>query len=546
MRRFRDEQLRSASRDERLAEVERAERFLEDLDPQRSYTYDHVFRKLEGRRPQPGDLAEGKLSGGDVCHDLNLLIEDLSDAAAIPAEKAGEQVLTAEQLGELFHVSTKTISRWRQQGLVARKFLIDGRKRIGFLSSSVERFASGNRNRILRGSRFRQMTDEERTQIVAGARELVAEGCGMNDIAGRLAANMNRSPGTIRGAIRQHDREHPDQAIFPDTSGPLSDEIRKAIFKQFRRGSTAEELAEQYGRTKTTIYRIVSKMRYQRIMKLPLDFVPNAQFPRIRNTDAVLGPMPEAVTPPRKSRAPKELPSYLASLYEVPLLTREQEQHLFRKFNFLKYRASRLREKLHADRPQMRLMDKIEQLYDEAIDVKNKIIRANLRLVVSIAKRRVGPNENFFELVSDGNISLIRAAEKFDFSRGFKFSTYASWAIMKNFARSIPGELKQRDRFRTSYDETFAMAEEHRGDWYGQELAHGQHVREVAKILDRLDDREQKIIIHRFGLDYGREPQTLQEVGKELGVTKERVRQIEARALNKLREVAQAEKIELP
>jgi RNA polymerase primary sigma factor/RNA polymerase sigma factor len=236
----------------------------------------------------------------------------------------------------------------------------------------------------------------------------------------------------------------------------------------------------------------------------------------------------------------------LASLYEVPLLTREQEQHLFRKFNYLKFRASRLREKLNADRPQMRLMDKIEKLYDEAVDLKNQIIRANLRLVVSIAKRRVGPQENFFDLVSDGNISLIRAVEKFDFSRGFKFSTYASWAIMKNFARSIPGELKHRDRFRTSYDETFAVAEERRGDWYGEEISHGQHVREVAKILDRLDDREQKIIIHRFGLDYSREPQTLQEVGKELGVTKERVRQIEARALTKLREAVVEEKIESP
>jgi RNA polymerase sigma factor (sigma-70 family) len=82
-----------------------------------------------------------------------------------------------------------------------------------------------------------------------------------------------------------------------------------------------------------------------------------------------------------------------------------------------------------------------------------------LRLVVSIAKRHVGPVENFFELVSDGNMSLIRAVEKFDYARGNKFSTYASWAIMKNFARTIPDEHRHRDRFRTSQ----ARCSRHRG-----------------------------------------------------------------------------------
>jgi RNA polymerase primary sigma factor len=175
--------------------------------------------------------------------------------------------------------------------------------------------------------------------------------------------------------------------------------------------------------------------------------------------------------------------------------------------------------------------------------VKNEIARANLRLVVSIAKRHVTPDQNFFELVSDGNMSLLRAIEKFDFARGNKFSTYASWAIMKNFARTIPGEFKHRDRFRTSQEELFAATQEHRGNPLAEEGA--QHTREsqIERILRRLDDREQKIIIGRFGLDHSTEPQTLKEVGASLGVTKERIRQIEARALSKLRQAAQEEKI---
>jgi RNA polymerase primary sigma factor/RNA polymerase sigma factor len=227
-------------------------------------------------------------------------------------------------------------------------------------------------------------------------------------------------------------------------------------------------------------------------------------------------------------------------------LTREQEVHLFRKMNYLKYTASKLREELDPSRSRSGLMDQIERLYDHSVAVKNEIISANLRLVVSIAKRHVGPGENFFELVSDGNISLIRAVEKFDFARGNKFSTYASWAIMKNFARTIPDEHRHRDRFRTSHSDMFGTAEDVRSDQYEQESAQVQREGQIGKILERLDEREQKIIISRFGLSPGHEPLTLKEVGAAMGVTKERIRQIEARALSKLRKAVHEEKIDLP
>jgi RNA polymerase primary sigma factor/RNA polymerase sigma factor len=256
--------------------------------------------------------------------------------------------------------------------------------------------------------------------------------------------------------------------------------------------------------------------------------------------------MPQSETPAKKTRLPSGLPPYLASLYEVPLLTREQEGHLFRKFNYLKYKAAKLRGQLDPAQAKSSLMDQIEGLYEDVIALKNQIVRANLRLVVSIAKRHVAQADNFFELVSDGNMSLMRAVEKFDFARGNKFSTYASWAIMKNFARTIPDEHRHRDRFRTSHSDMFYSTEEPRTDQYEQESAQSQRESQVGKILERLDEREQKIIISRFGLDHGHEPQTLKEVGAQMGVTKERVRQLEARALTKLRVAAHEEKIDVP
>jgi RNA polymerase sigma factor (sigma-70 family) len=536
-----DQQIRFAPRVKKLQQVEAAERLISEVDPQREYPYDYVCFRVTGYRPEAAEPT--KISGSELLHDLRLFVEELSDSADMAAENIGEQVLTVEELAKQFNVSTKTISRWRELGLVSRRLVFDGRKRVGFLRSSVDRFVKKNHDRVARGARFSQLTDEQRRDIIDRARRLATAGGGQSEISRRLAKRAGRSVETIRSTIRQFDKQHPELAIFPDLTGPLTEAQKTRMFQAFKRGASVDKLTKQFGRTKTTIYRVINEVRAARIMELQLDFIPNPRFSRKGADKACLGPMPQSDTATKKARRPAGLPPYLASLYEMPLLTREQEAHLFRKYNYLKYKTAKLREQLDPAQPRSSLMDEIEALQRQTVAIKNEIARANLRLVVSIAKRHVTPDQNFFELVSDGNMSLLRAIEKFDFARGNKFSTYASWAIMKNFARTIPGEFKHRDRFRTSQDELFAATQEHRGNPLVEEGA--QHTREaqIERILRRLDDREQKIIIGRFGLDHAQEPQTLKEVGASLGVTKERIRQIEARALTKLRQAVKEEKI---
>ncbi|MFM8583597.1 MAG: sigma-70 family RNA polymerase sigma factor [Planctomycetaceae bacterium] len=245
-------------------------------------------------------------------------------------------------------------------------------------------------------------------------------------------------------------------------------------------------------------------------------------------------------------RIPPGLPPYLAQLYRIPLLTREQEAYYFRKFNYLKFRAARLRDQLEISRAKTAVMDQIEACLDEAAELKNLLIRSNLRLVVSIAKKHVKPTGNFFEMVSDGNLSLIRAIEKFDYGKGFKFSTYASWAIMKNYARSIPAENVHHDRFRTGTDEMFLSWTDRRTDQFEQERNNVQQHEALMRILSQLDERERSIIVSRFGLERNTEPSTLEELGGRFGVTKERIRQLENRALSKLRRIAREEKLDIP
>ncbi len=547
LRQLKEQQVRNATAEHRLAQLDRAERLLREIDPSRRYPLEFLCYRITGYRPDSTSLVV--LPGEDVRQDLRQYVEDLAATVRQPVEQASERVLTVEEVSRVYNVSTRTVNRWRRQGLVARRFLMDGKTKVGFLESSVARFVDDHREQVERGTRFRHVTDEEREEIIRRARRMASvSGRGrLAEIARRIARKMERSPETIRMTLKTYDREHPDRPIFPPSTAPLDEEAKEKIHRLHRMGVSAESLASQFGRTRQSIYRVINEMRAQRLLEQKLEFMPNDSFEDRSQHAEILGdmPVPADGKAPRKSKAPKGLPPYLASLYEVPLLSREQEAHLFRKMNFLKHQAASIRDKIDPAKAKASDLDDVERLQEEALAVKNQIIRANLRLVVSIAKRHVGPSNNFFELVSDGNMSLIRAVEKFDYSRGNKFSTYASWAIMKNFARTIPEENYRRDRFVTGHEEMFEAAADNRTDEHEYESALKRMQEAVRGMLGKLDERERRIIISRYGLG-GAHEQTLEQLGRELGITKERVRQIESRAQDKLRKFANEEKLELP
>ncbi|MEM1067977.1 MAG: sigma-70 family RNA polymerase sigma factor [Planctomycetota bacterium] len=541
---LRDQLTRFAPKAKKIEQGVLAETLYSEIESDRAYAFDYICFRITKFRPETP--SRHNIAAGDLKHDLRLLIEDLSDSADVAVSEVGEPVHTVDELSKMFNVSTKTISRWRDAGLVSRRLLFGGRKRVGFLHTSVERFVAQNRDKIRRGERFSQLSEDEKSEMIERARQLVEGGASLSEVTRQLAEQMNRSPETIRYTLKNFDSENESLAIFPNHRGALTEEDKRAIFKLHTHGASVAQLCKRFKRTRTSIQRILLDMRMEQVHELPLDYIFNEDFDDVRREAEYLGPVPEPASAPRKVRVPAGLPSYLAALYDVPLLTREQEYHLFRKMNYLKHKASRLRESLESAKGnKTAIMEQIDDLYEAAVLVKNKIVQSNLRLVVSIAKRHVASTDDFFALVSDGNMSLIRAVEKFDYSRGNKFSTYASWAIMKNFARTIPSEFKHRDRFRTTTEELFVARQDDRLDPYVEETVQRSRQRELSKILNRLDEREQKIITARFGLGRGAEPLTLKQVGEEMGVTKERIRQLEARALSKLREAADEAKIDV-
>jgi RNA polymerase primary sigma factor len=543
-----EQQVRFAPPARRMEQLGRAERLLAEVVPDKQYPYQFVCYRVTDFRPDAyPDLLVG---GRELTHDLGLLIRELADSLpAVPVEEVTEPVMTLEEISKQLNVTPKTINRWRSRGLIGVPVLKSGRRQVGFLPSLVGPFLSANKERVERGARFSQLSDVEKEEILTRARRLArVPSATLTEVARRIARKTGRSPETVRYTIKNFDREHPELALFPEVTGPLDETAKQDIYRSYRRGTAVETLARRFQRTRTSVYRVINEVRANRLLAQPLDCMPHASFDDPAAEAEIVGPMPgqdDFEESRRQLRVPKDAPPELAPLYEMPLLAREQEAHLFRKMNFLKHKAAKLREGLDPAHARTQELDRIEELMDEANRVKELLISCNMRLVVSIAKRHAAQTDNFFELLSDGNMSLIRAVEKFDYSRGNKFSTYASWAIMKNFARSIPEEKHRRERYVTGHEDVFEVAPDTRTDEQEWIASAEQASHKVNRLLSLLDPREREIIRMRAGLDSGAEGMTLEKIGEKLGITKERVRQLNVRAMKKMRSLADRTKDEL-
>lgn len=532
----------------------RACQLLNEIDPLKSYPYGYVvFRVCEYRADAHGDKL---FSGEQLQDDLRQMIDRLDQSLpARPIEEAPEPMLTLEQISKVFQVSTKTVRRWKKEfGLVGWRVICNGRRHLGFPQSAVEQFAQRHHDQVDRGSHFTHLSEVEKHEIITRARRIARAGGSLMDASRRIAEQLHRSVEAVRYTIRNFDQSHPGQEVFPGHTGPLDGATKDVIYDSYRRGMPVVSIARRYGRTRNTVYRAINEVRAARLFRTSVDYIYHASFDDHVMAQEILAAMPdEAAYQEKKAtmKAPKDVPAELAPLYETPLLTREQEAHLFRQMNYLKHllkhTADRLRKEdgmIDPEKVRTADLDRVEELHAKVDSVRDQLIACNMRLVVSIAKRHAAQSDNFFELLSDGNMSLMRAVDKFDFSRGNKFSTYASWAIMKNFARSIPEEKHHRERYITGHEDVFDASPDFRTDEAEQIIAAENAAKRVNRLLDYLEPREREIIRLRAGLD-APEGMTLEQIGQRLGITKERVRQLNVRIMKKLKDLAEAHASEL-
>ena len=221
------------------------------------------------------------------------------------------------------------------------------------------------------------------------------------------------------------------------------------------------------------------------------------------------------------------------------LMTGGEERMMFQRFNYSKMRLSRLQRKIRLEGLTKESADQVLEWHRRFEHFREYLVRTNLALVLAMAKRTRLGDIDFAEIVSEGNMALIRAVDKFDVGRGFKFSTYACRAILKAFSRAAQKHSKQRTRFPVEFDPDMEKS-----DWIDKkrDVVEEDCIDELKQIVNRnladLSDTEQTVLRRRFNWEQAEEsPLTLEEVGKIIGVTKERVRQIQNKALMKIRKL---------
>ncbi len=289
---------------------------------------------------------------------------------------------------------------------------------------------------------------------------------------------------------------------------------------------------------------------------------------------------------------------YLKEIGQVPLLSSDEETVLAIKMDT----GLKAKERLdHSENLTIAEKEILKKEYEIGSNARNRLIEANLRLVVSIAKKYVGRGMQFLDLIQEGNMGLMKAVEKFDHTKGFKFSTYATWWIKQSITRAIAdqartiripvhmvetinktgrvsrqllqelgreptpaeiadkmgvsvdkiNEIQQISQDPVSLEKPIGEEEDSRLVDFIEDndtpspssQAEANMLNDKLKeVLDTLTPRENEVIRRRYGLDDGK-PKTLEEVGKEFNVTRERIRQIEAKALRKLRHPSRARKL---
>jgi len=549
------QQLKFAPPDRRREQIAQAEALYWEIDPQRNYPIDFVVYRITRIRPET--MPDETLTGEAVQHDLRVFVEVISESLEMGFDDFDPPPMDAPTLCRRLNVSSKTLQRYRRDGLFAWRLKGPrGRYKLGYFPRAVERFVAMRPEKVDQASRFSRIDDETRHAIITRARRISARAeVGPYTVARHLAGKFDRSPEAVRRLLLQHDEIDPRTAIFPDHTPPLTAKQQRVIVRAYRRGVSVARLAKRFHRSRHAIYRVINLDRAEALRRLDLRYVPSPTF-ALPDAEQILLGDGEATDGEGDRASPRGPDGGAAATLALRSSTdpfdAETEAALFARYNYLKHRAARERDRLDKYQPQSGVIDRAETFLRRAAAVRQRIVRANLRLVVSVARKHMaGTTEtatsNLADLIGEGNLVLVEAIDTYDSARGARFSTYLTWSLMRRFA-SVTAKPPKLATIDLSMPPAVPSTE---ANARLSALEHAETIAAtLAQLLSQLKERERYVLVRRYGLTdaSGRrfEPQTRSEIGAALGLSAERVRAIEHRALRRLRDVANKLGLTLP
>ena len=512
----------------RLEQLNAAEDLLLKLSPGKTYTIGEVTCAITGYEPRQPDAT--MLTGDALQHDLGLLLEEVSESLQLHVNSSPEPVLGIDDVAQRLSVTKKSVQRWRRRGLPARRYTFaDGKRRIGFKLSSVQQFAgSPAGNQQVAAPPVKVLRDL--AWLKENARRLAGLGYWDFLIGQRLTRACGIAPLSVVQILKEH---------VPEIQMPMAPDaqLRRAIVQAREEGQTLRQIAQSTGLPIFGVYRIILETRLTRVIRKKIRFYDDqlyhqndvaAAIDAIATQDSV-----NIEQPAGESRVPRDLPPYLRSLYRTPLLTPSRERGLFLKYHYLRWLAFEKQKQFDPQISTYGQLKQFESLRRAARHVRAALVEANLRLVVSVARRHVRPSVSLMELVSEGNITLMRAVDSFDVHRGHRFSTYAVYALMRGFARYVPGVTSRQKQLIAP--EFFSEI----CDASGERTMNISIAREeVRNLLQRLPARDRDVIENRYGIGRNDKPLTCRETGEAMNLSSQRIVQIEQQAMAKLRGMA--------
>ena len=538
------ERLATLDPDALAAVIERAESLVPEIDAESLYDEAELTERLAGA---PFDIENpGMIVGRAILTDLSSVVEHLSDLAGQTPADVGPGAMTPEQLGERWSISSKTIARYRRDGLIARRVRDGGRAAVMFSARAIEQFERAHPDRLARAGRFSRRDEHEQAQLERDARRYRARfGWSLNRVARRIADRRGRSVEGVRQALQRIDRDA-DDPVF-GALGPPGARERAFFARAARRGIDPGDIAAHAGRSVASVRRGASEHRASFLRSLDLEGPTLATFDREEAREVLLAG--SAVRSGLGDGGVEGLAAFLtdARTRRVPKPADERARLIA--YQFLRYDvAGRIRE-LGTTTAEPSQIDRAETDLRWASSLKAELIRPHLTLIVETLGASLGAP---LETVPARELSvlLVRAigeasgeVDRFDPAHEGRIAAPIGLRVSR-LAAAWSNERSHRASATDSKATRALPAGEPFSDWtlaldrWQRELAVDPRIRGV---LGRLDDRSRRVLSLRHGIGGVPVPCTFGETAEAMGTSVVHAARYERAALRAALAAARAE-----
>ncbi|MEO0475579.1 MAG: hypothetical protein AAF085_06365 [Planctomycetota bacterium] len=437
-------QLLYAPPEKRSEAVVRAERLHDELQPDNNYPIDFVVYRLTDRRVPPS--AHITLVGEAILPDLRLLIDALSRTIDMQ-ESEEDPSQTTKELAATLGVSTKTIARWRDDGLRWRWGERTGKPTVLITQSAVETYQRRNTPRISAAKGYSRISEQEKVNFINRARRLAqATNTPQMKLLSHLAKRTGRSIEALRLLILQHDTDHPDQAVFKEHTGPLTDSQKRMIDRAYANGETVSTLCGRFNKARPTIYRAIHEERARRACSTKIAVMPSLIYER-DDADEVLMQAITRTKPTRRlgTKVLVSLPDSLKPVYERPIEADAVVRSLIVRYNYFKYQAAKIQRSISTSAPRASELDQFDELLGKIDGARGAIIAAMLPAILSIAKRQLtgkhhGDTRSLIRILWTAHQVLIEEIDRYDPAVAHSFESVLTNHLLRSLAGPIPAD----------------------------------------------------------------------------------------------------------